>query len=65
MSKALKRGLIIGLIIVIVAFIPGLGNYLLTFLAPPRIYIVLGVLILAALMTIIHQNNQRGRDDDD
>ena len=65
MKTALKRGLIIGLAIVLIAFVPGLGNYLLRFLAPPRIYIVLGVLILAALMTIIRQNNQRGRDDDE
>ena len=58
MKKALIRGLIIGLAIVIIAFLPGLGAYLLKFLAPPRIYIVLGILILAALATIIH--NQKG-----
>ena len=58
MKKALFRGLFLALAIVIIAFIPGLGSYLLKFLAPPRIYIVLGVLILAALATIIH--NQKG-----
>lgn len=63
--KILKRGLIIGAIIALIAFVPGLANYVLTFLAPPRVYIVLGVLIFAALMVIIHQNNQKGQDDDE
>lgn len=62
MKKALLRGLIIALAIVIIAFIPGLGSYLLTFLAPPRIFIVLGVLILIALLVIIR--NQRGGKDE-
>ena len=62
MKRALLRGLIIALAIVIIAFIPGLSAYLLRFLVPPRIYIILGVLILAALMTIIH--NQKGGSDD-
>lgn len=61
MKKALIRGLIIALAIVVISCIPGLGSYLLTFLAPPRIYIVLGILILAALMTIIH--NQKGNKE--
>jgi hypothetical protein len=59
MKTAIKRGLIIAVVLVAIAFIPGLGNYAITFLAPPRIYIVLGVLILAALMTIIH-NQKKG-----
>ena len=58
MKKALLRGLIIALAIVIIAFIPGLGSYLLKFIVPSRIYIVLGVLILAALVAIVH--NQKG-----
>lgn len=60
MNNAVKRGLIIGVILVLIAFLPGAGDFLISLLVPPTVYIIIGLLILAALMVIIHQNNQRG-----
>lgn len=53
MKKAIRRGLILGLIIVLVSFL-GMGIIDITMFA----IIGLLVLILAGVMTIIH--NQRG-----
>ena len=58
MKKILTRGLIIGLILVLIALF-GAGNSVILLLRPPTIYIILGVLILAALATIIHNQNNK------
>lgn len=62
MSKTLKRILILTLIIVIVPFIPGLGQYITTLFLPPRIYIVIGLLILLVLLKILFE--LRNKKDD-
>lgn len=62
-KRIIRNGLIIAAVMTVIAILPGLGEYLLMFLMPPRIYIILGLLILAALVTIIR--NQRGRGDDE
>ena len=62
-KRIIRNGLIIAAVMAVIAILPGLGEYLLMFLMPPRIYIILGLLILAALVTIIR--NQRGRGDDE
>ena len=59
MKKILTRGLIIGLIFVLIAFINGGSAFVMSLLMPPTIYIILGVLILAALVTIIHNQNNK------
>ena len=58
MGKILTRGIIIGLVIVLIALF-GAGNFAMSLLTPPTIYIILGVLILAALATIIHNQNNK------
>lgn len=62
-KRIIRNGLIIAAVMAVIAILPGLGEYLLKFLMPPRIYIILGLLILAALVTIIR--NQRGSGDDE
>lgn len=58
MKKILTRGLIIGLAIVLIALF-GAGGFAMSLLTPPTIYIILGVLILAALVTIVHNQNTK------
>ena len=58
MWKILTRGIIIGIIIVLIALF-GAGDFVMSLLMPPTIYIIIGVLILAALVTIIHNQNNK------
>lgn len=58
MGKILTRGIIIGIIIVLIALF-GAGDFVMSLLMPPTIYIIIGVLILAALVTIIHNQNNK------
>ena len=62
MSKILKRILILALIIVGVSFIGGAGDFLMTLLIPPRIYIVIGLLILFVLLKILYELKNK-KDD--
>ena len=63
LKTALKRGAILAAIIVIVAFIPGLGEYLLKFLVPPRLYWVLGGVALILLYLILVELRKRNGGD--
>ena len=63
LKKSLKRGLIIALIIVAVAFIPGLGGYLLKWIAPPRLFYVIGGLIVIILSMILTELRKRNGGD--
>lgn len=53
MKKILINGLLVGAVIVVIAFIPDSGNRLLSWLVPPRLYIAIGVLILLVLYKIL------------
>ena len=66
MKKILIRGLIIGLIIVIIACIGGMGEQVLTFFVPPRLYIVLGLIVIIILLKILQEvrNNGKGNKDE-
>lgn len=62
MKKILFRALIIGLLIVVVACIGGLGNYLLTFLLPPRVFVLIGIVIVIVLLKILFELKNRRED---
>lgn len=63
MKKVLINGLIIGLIIVLIAFIPGAGNRLLSWLVPPRLYILLAVIVILILWKILIELRNRNVQD--
>ena len=64
-KKIITRGLIIALAIVAIAFIAGAGNYIVTFFVPPRIYYVIGAIIIVILLKILNElRNRRGDDDE-
>ena len=55
MKKILIRALIIGACIVLIACIPMLGNQIITFFVPPRIYILIGIAVIVILLAILHE----------
>ena len=62
MKKILLRALILGFLIVVIACIPGAASYLITFLVPPRIFYVIGGVIILILLKILYELRNR-RDD--
>ena len=57
--KRILIGLGLGLLIVVIACIPNLGTYLVSFLIPPRLYIVLAVVGLIILYSILRELRKR------
>ena len=62
MKKIIFRALIIGLLIVIVSCIGDLRYYLLTFLLPPRVFILIGIVIVIVLLKILFELKNRRED---
>lgn len=61
MKKILIRACIIGVLLVVIACIGGLGEYLLTFLLPPRVFILIGIIVIVILLKILFElKNRRG-----
>ena len=69
MKKVLINGLAIALIIVVIAFVPNAGNRLLSWLVPPRLFILLAAIIIIILLKILfelrNKNNQQRQQDYD
>lgn len=66
MKKILTTGLFLGVVIAMIAFVPDAGNRLLSWLFPPRIYILLGVGVILVLWKIlIELRNKNNRDDEE
>ena len=59
MKKIIIRGLILALIFVAIAFIAGAGEYIMTFLVPPRIYYVIAAVIIVILLKILSELRNR------
>ena len=64
MKKVLSNGLILGLLIVIIAFVPDAGNRLLSWLFPPRLYILLGLIAILVLYKILFELRNRNNIND-
>ena len=65
-KKILTNGLFIAVLIALVAFIPDAGNRILSWLFPPRLYVLIGVAIFIILWKIlIELRNKNNRDDDE
>lgn len=65
-KKILTNGLLIAVLIALVAIIPDAGNRILSWLFPPRLYILIGVAIFIILWKIfIELRNKNNRDDDE
>ena len=66
LKKILTNGLLIAVLIALVAIIPDAGNRILSWLFPPRLYILIGVAIFIILWKIlIELRNKNNRDDDE
>lgn len=66
MKKILTNALVIAVIIVLIAFIPNAGDRLMSWLFPPRIYILIGVAILIVLLKILYElRNRNGGEGDE
>ena len=64
MRKVLINGLIIGLIIVLISFSPGAEIRLLSWLVPPRLYILLAVIVILILWKILIELRNRNDKED-
>ena len=65
-KKILTNGVIIALFVAVIAFIPDAGNRVLSWLFPPRLYVLIGVVIALILYKIlIELRNKNNRDDDE
>lgn len=64
MKKILINALVLAVIIVLIAFIPNAGERVLSWLFPPRIYILLGVAVLLVLWKILIELRNRNNGDD-
>lgn len=65
-KKIITNGLLIAVLIALIAFIPSAGERVLSWLFPPRIYIVIGVAVVVVLWKIlIELRNKNDRDDDE
>ena len=59
-KKILKRGLIIGIIISLIGLIGGAPELVLSFFVPPRLYVLLAlIVILILLKSYVEIKNQR------
>ena len=66
MKKILSTGLFLAIIIAMIAFVPDAGNRLLSWLFPPRIYILIGVGVILILWKILVElRNRNDRDDEE
>ena len=63
-KKIFVNGLFVGALIAVIALIPDAGNRLLSWLFPPRIYILLGVAVLLVLWKILIELRNRNNGDD-
>ena len=63
-KKIFVNGLFIGALISVIALIPDAGNRLLSWLFPPRIYILIGVAVLLVLWKILIELRNRNNGDD-
>lgn len=64
-KKILSNGLLIAVIIALVAFIPSAGERLMSWLFPPRIYILIGVGVIIVLWKILIELRYRNNQEDD
>lgn len=65
-KKILTNGLLIAVLIALVAIVPDAGNRILSWLFPPRLYVLIGVAIFIILWKIlIELRNKNNRDDDE
>lgn len=63
-KKIFVNGLFVGALIAVIALIPDAGNRLLSWLFPPRIYILIGVAVLLVLWKILIELRNRNNGDD-
>lgn len=65
-KKILTNGLLIAVIVALVAIVPDAGNRILSWLVPPRLYIVIGAAIFIVLWKIlIELRNKNDRDGEE
>ena len=65
-KKILLNGSLIAVAVALIAFIPGAGTRVLSWLVPPRLFILIGAGVLLILWKIlIELRNKNNRDDDE
>ena len=60
MKKIIIRSIIIGLCLVLIEFIDGAPQYLMTLFVPPRVFILLGIIIIFVLLKILYELKNKG-----
>ena len=64
-KKILTNGLVIAVIIALIAIIPDAGTRVLSWLFPPRVYILIGVAVFIILWKILLELRKRNDKEDD
>lgn len=65
MKKILTNALFLAVIIVLIAFIPDGWARIASWLVPPRIYILIGIVLLILLWKILLELRKRNNGDND
>lgn len=63
-KKILSNGVLIAVIIAMIAFIPHAGERLLSWLFPPRLYVLIGAVIVIILLKILIEMRNKRSDDE-
>lgn len=64
-KKILTNGLLIAVLIALIAIIPDAGNRILSWLFPPRLYILIGVAIFIILWKILVELRNKNNQDEE
>lgn len=65
-KKIITNGLLLAVLFGLIAFIPGAGERVLSWLFPPRIYILIGVAVFVILWKILVElRNKNNRDGEE
>lgn len=65
-KKIITNALLLAVLIGLIAFIPDAGNRILSWLVPPRLFILIGAIVIYILLKIFFElRNKNSRDDEE
>lgn len=65
-KRIIIGSLILGLLIVLISFVPGAGAFVMSLFMPPTIYVLIGFALFVVLLKILYElRNKNSRDDDE
>ena len=65
LKRILIVGVIIGLMIVLISFLPDAAAYVISWFLPPKMYYLIGFAIIIVLLKILYELRKRNDRDDE